>query len=85
MEQPLGRATVRQRKTGHPVRFELAEQTREAIDAYLKAHGKRGLETSSSQAGAFRAEASLRDITRGSCPGGSQALVWMPVFMAPTP
>ena len=24
------RATVRQRKTGHPVRFELSEQTREA-------------------------------------------------------
>jgi len=32
----LDRATVRQRKTGHPVRFELTEQTREAIDAYMK-------------------------------------------------
>jgi hypothetical protein len=28
----LQRATVRQRKTGHPVKFELTEQTREAID-----------------------------------------------------
>jgi integrase len=28
------RATVRQRKTGRPVRFELTEQTRRAIDAY---------------------------------------------------
>jgi integrase len=32
----LDRATVRQRKTGHPVRFELTEQTRSAIDDYLR-------------------------------------------------
>ena len=37
----LDRATVRQRKTGHPVRFELTEQTREAIDAYMSATGRR--------------------------------------------
>lgn len=30
------RATVRQKKTGHPVRFELSEQTRQAVDDYLK-------------------------------------------------
>ena len=30
-------ATVRQKKTGQPVRFELTEQTREAVDAYVKA------------------------------------------------
>src|SRR3954463_16455827 len=35
------RATVRQKKTGHPVRFELTEQTRQAIDDYLKTTGKR--------------------------------------------
>ena len=35
------RATIRQRKTGQPVRFELSEQTREAVDDYLKATGKR--------------------------------------------
>ena len=35
------RATVRQKKTGHPVRFELSEQTRQAIDDYLKASNKR--------------------------------------------
>jgi integrase len=35
------RATVRQRKTGRPVRFELSEQTRQAIDDYLKATNKR--------------------------------------------
>src|SRR5215831_18776118 len=30
----VDRATVRQRKTGRPVRFELTEHTRQAIDAY---------------------------------------------------
>jgi integrase len=35
------RATVRQRKTGRPVRFELSEQTRKAVDDYLKLNGKR--------------------------------------------
>src|SRR5712672_2119340 len=35
------RATVRQKKTGRPVRFELSEQTRQAIDDYLRATGKR--------------------------------------------
>jgi integrase len=32
------RATVRQKKTGQPVRFELTEQTRQAIDEYLRRH-----------------------------------------------
>ena len=35
------RATVRQKKTGRPVGFELSDQTRQAIDDYLKATGKR--------------------------------------------
>src|SRR5690242_21359058 len=35
------RATVRQKKTGRPVRFELSEQTRQAIDHYLKATNRR--------------------------------------------
>ena len=35
------RATVRQKKTGRPVRFELSEQTRQAIDDYLKRQRKR--------------------------------------------
>jgi integrase len=35
------RATVRQRKTGQPVRFELTEQTRQAVDEYLRACGKK--------------------------------------------
>jgi integrase len=33
------RATVRQRKTGQPVRFELTEQTPQAVDDYLRAAG----------------------------------------------
>jgi integrase len=32
----LDRATVRQKKTGRPVRFELTEQARQAIDDYLR-------------------------------------------------
>src|SRR5437764_4396805 len=35
------RATVRQRKTGQPVRFELTEQTRQAVHNYLKAAAKK--------------------------------------------
>lgn len=32
----IDRATVRQKKTGHPVRFELSEATREAVDEYVR-------------------------------------------------
>ena len=35
------RATVRQKKTGRPVRFELSEQTSQAVDDYLKVANKR--------------------------------------------
>src|SRR5216684_407079 len=35
------RATIRQKKTGQPVRFELTEQTRQAIDDYLRAAGRK--------------------------------------------
>ncbi len=35
------RATVRQKKTGHPVRFELTEQTRQAVNDYLRAANKK--------------------------------------------
>ena len=37
----VDRATVRQRKTGRPVRFELTEQTRQAIDDYLRVSRKK--------------------------------------------
>jgi integrase len=35
------RANIRQRKTGRPVKFELTEQTRQAIEDYLRASGKK--------------------------------------------
>src|SRR5213083_1607209 len=37
----IDRASVRQRKTGQPVRFEITEQTREAIDCYIEAANKK--------------------------------------------
>ena len=37
----VDRATVRQKKTGQPVRFEMTEQTREAIDDYIRAASKK--------------------------------------------
>jgi integrase len=43
----VDRATVRQKKTGRPVRFELTEQTHEAVDAYLGAAGKSQASSSS--------------------------------------
>ena len=36
----VDRATVRQTKTGRPVRFELTEQTRAAVDSYLQLAGR---------------------------------------------
>ena len=36
----MDRATIRQRKTGRPVRFELTDQTRIAIDEYLRLTGR---------------------------------------------
>lgn len=36
----LDRATVRQKKTGQPVKFEISEQTRQAIDDYLETKNK---------------------------------------------
>src|ERR1700737_3863609 len=37
----VDRATVRQRKTGQPVRFELTEPTRQAVDDYVRAASKK--------------------------------------------
>jgi integrase len=37
---PVDRATVRQKKTGRPVRFEITEQTRQALGEYLRASGR---------------------------------------------
>jgi hypothetical protein len=37
----IDRVTVRQRKTGQPVRFEMTEHTREAVDNYISAAEKK--------------------------------------------
>jgi len=37
----VDRATVRQKKTGQPVRFEMTEETRQAIDDYIRAANKK--------------------------------------------
>ena len=37
----MNRATIRQKKTGRPVRFELTDQTRMAIDEYLRLTGRK--------------------------------------------
>src|SRR5437870_4951166 len=37
----VDRATVRQKKTGRPVRFESTEQTRQAVDDYIRAARKK--------------------------------------------
>jgi hypothetical protein len=37
----MDRATVRQKKTGRPVKFEVTDQTRHAIDDYLNAATKK--------------------------------------------
>ena len=38
----VDRATVRQKKTGHVVTFELTEQTRQAVDDYIKGFRQEG-------------------------------------------
>lgn len=37
----IDRATVRQKKTGLPVKFEMTEQTREAVDEYIRTASKK--------------------------------------------
>jgi integrase len=37
----MDRATIRQKKTGRPVRFELTDQTRSAVDEYLRLTGRK--------------------------------------------
>jgi integrase len=67
------RATVRQRKTGRPVRFELSEQTRQAVDDYQKATGKRPAEFLFTGRGPDR---NMSANMLGSCLSGSEASGW---------
>jgi hypothetical protein len=52
------------RKTGRPARFELSEQTRQAVDDYLKAAKKEGPASSCSQVGVVLSVALQHDNTR---------------------
>jgi integrase len=73
----LERATARQRKTGHPVKFELTEQTREAIDTYITRFGRRSGGSCSPAVAIVRA-ASQPDDTRAYSQTGRQASDWTP-------
>ncbi len=60
----LDRATVRQRKTGRPVKFEITEPTRESIDSYLRASGKKPNEYLFSGRGGSDSHLSTRQYAR---------------------
>jgi len=73
----LPRATVRQRKTGRPVRFELTDHTRQAIEDYLRAStrkpgevlfpGRRGPNQAIDQVEGILAEVDADRGDRGGC------------------
>ena len=79
----VDRATVRQKKTGQPVRFELTETTRQAVDDYLKAAGKKpGEFLFSGRHGPGR---SRPGSTHALSAGGSPVSGWTHTSLAPTP
>ena len=79
----VDRATIRQKKTGRPVRFELSEQTRQAVDDYLKSTGKRpGEFLFSGRRGPDRSMTTVN--MRGSYRTGSEASGWTPDCLART-
>jgi hypothetical protein len=73
----LDRATVRQRKTGRPVKFKLTDQTRDAVDAHVRRSGKTGGDYlfDFSTGAAARAGTYPRASTPGSCATGSSLRV----------
>ncbi len=71
------RATVRQRKTKRPVRFELTEQTRQAVDDYLKVAGKRPDEFLFTSRRGHARSMTTRSMP-GSSPSGSAVSDWIP-------
>src|ERR1019366_3234118 len=76
----VDRATVRQKKTGQPVRFEITEQTRQAVDDYLRVTGKKPGEFMF--AGRRGPGRSMR--TRQYARLVSESLGWTRTFSAPT-
>ncbi len=69
-----GRATVRQRKTGQSVKFELTEQTRQTVDDYLIAAGKKPGEFLF--AGRCSSKRSITTRQYALYPNGSPVLAW---------
>jgi integrase len=65
----MERATVRQKKTGRPVRFEITEQSRQSVDEYLRAAKGSPGAFSLAAAGARR-RASPQGNMQGSSPLG---------------
>jgi integrase len=80
----VDRATIRQKKTGQPVRFELTEQTREAVDDYLRAAGKHPGDFYS-LVGMVPSGLCQPDSTHAWSPGGSPVSGWTHTSLAPTP
>src|ERR1700694_302225 len=70
------RATVGQKKTGRPVRFELSEQPRQAIDDYLKAPNKRPGEFLFTGRRGPETSMTTRQYARASFRSGSSAVGW---------
>ena len=81
----VDRATVRQKKTGRPVRFELTEQTRQRRLTNTSEAPTRNTGNFCSRAAAAWDEASRPDSTHDSCPIGSGISGWTPSCLAPTP
>ena len=75
---------VAQKKPGHPVRFELTEQRREAIDPYMKETAKKPGEYLFPSRRFPGRPLTTRQCMSGSSPTGSQGSAWTPASMAPT-
>jgi len=78
----MDRATVRQKKTGRPVKFELTDQTRQAIDDYLMAAGKKPGEFLFTGRRGFGHSMTTRQYARGSFRNGSPASVSTQISLA---
>ena len=87
------RATVRQKKTGRAVRFELTEQTRQAVDDYLKVANKRPGESLFTGRRGAKASMTTRQYARlvrsfranfGLVSDGSEASGWTQGFLGHT-
>jgi integrase len=67
----IERVTVRQKKTGRPVRFEVTEQTRQAVDEYLRVANRKPLPRSVTQSGASRSDNTRVSLATGYVASGS--------------